>query len=58
LFVFKHDSELGNAPAHVLFDLISASKKADVVVPRSFTDYQIVLDETKVPRGVTLIKMQ
>ncbi|AEJ20056.1 type I-C CRISPR-associated protein Cas7/Csd2 [Gracilinema caldarium] len=57
LFVFKHDSELGNAPAHVLFDLITANKKNNSIVPRSFNDYQILVDETKVPEGITLIKM-
>ena len=36
LYVFKHDSLLGNAPANVLFDKIVISKKDGVEVPRSF----------------------
>ncbi len=55
LYVFKHDSALGNAPAHILFDKISAVKNADVVVPRKFEDYTITVDNT-MPQGVTLIE--
>lgn len=39
LFVFKHDSELGNAPAHKLFELVQA--KATHTPPRSFADYAV-----------------
>lgn len=55
LYVFKHDSALGNAPAHVLFDKIKAEKHADVVVPRKFNDYTITVDEV-MPQGITLIE--
>ena len=41
LIIFKHDSALGNAPSHKLFDLIKIVKKKDVVVPRKFTDYEV-----------------
>jgi CRISPR-associated protein Csd2 len=57
LIVFKHDSELGNAPAHRLFELVKVSKKADANPPRSFNDYEVVLDRDHVPAGVTLIEM-
>jgi CRISPR-associated protein Csd2 len=53
LYVFKHDSELGNAPAHALFERIQAKKKVDV--PRSFGDYDITVNTTDMPTGVTLI---
>jgi CRISPR-associated protein Csd2 len=53
LYVFKHDSELGNAPAHTLFERIQAKKKVDV--PRSFGDYEITVNTTDMPTGVTLI---
>mgnify|MGYP001481288348 FL=1 len=36
LYVFKHDSELGNAHAHALFDRIKVERKAGVEVARSF----------------------
>ncbi len=42
LFVFKHDSELGNAHAHELFDLIKITKaNGDNNPPRSFRDYRV-----------------
>ena len=53
LYVFKHDSLLGNAPANVLFDKIVISKKDGVEVPRSFNDYEITVDEN-MPEGVEL----
>ncbi|MBI5936672.1 MAG: type I-C CRISPR-associated protein Cas7/Csd2 [Betaproteobacteria bacterium] len=55
LYVFKHESELGNAPAHALFERIRANKKVDV--PRGFADYEVTVDEASLPAGVTLIKM-
>ena len=56
LYVFKHDSELGNAHAHALFDRISIKRKTDVEVPRSFSDYEVTVDDAALPPGVTLIK--
>jgi len=56
LYVFKHDSELGNAHAHALFDRIKVARKADVEVARSFADYEVSIDEANLPNGVTLIK--
>ena len=41
LIVFKHDSALGNAPSHKLFDLVKIAKKSDVTVPRKFADYEV-----------------
>ncbi len=54
LYVFKHDSELGNAPAHALFERVRATRKVDV--PRSFTDYEVTVDEAAMPTGVTLLR--
>jgi CRISPR-associated protein Csd2 len=56
LYVFKHDSELGNAHAHALFDRIKIKRKDDVDVPRSFGDYEVSVDDASLPAGVTLIK--
>ncbi|HNI00433.1 MAG TPA: type I-C CRISPR-associated protein Cas7/Csd2 [Rhodocyclaceae bacterium] len=56
LYVFKHDSELGNAHAHTLFDRIQIKRKADVDVPRSFADYTVSVDEANLPAGVSLDK--
>ena len=56
LYVFKHDSELGNAHAHSLFDRIKIKRKDNVDVPRSFGDYEVSVDEAGLPAGVSLIK--
>ncbi len=56
LYVFKHDSRLGNAHAHDLFDRIRVNKKADVAVPRDFGDYQVGVDDQDLPSGVELIR--
>lgn len=56
LYVFKHDSELGNAHAHALFDRIAIQRKAVVDVPRSFADYEVTVNEADLPAGITLIK--
>jgi CRISPR-associated protein Csd2 len=41
LYVFKHDSELGNAPAHKLFDLIQVTRRDPSVPARSIADYSV-----------------
>lgn len=56
LIIFKHDSALGNAPSHKLFDLVSIAKKPDVAVPRKFADYDVTIDRAKLPAGVELVE--
>jgi CRISPR-associated protein Csd2 len=56
LYVFTHDSPLGNAPAHQLFDSIRVARKNDGVA-RSFADYQVSMDEAALPSGVTLSRL-
>ncbi len=54
LIVFKHDSALGNASAHKLFDLVKVERKTDPATPaRSFADYKIVVNKASLPVGVT-----
>ena len=53
LFVFKHDTLLGNCPSSVLFDKVTVT--TENMTPRAFSDYQIRVDET-MPEGVTLLK--
>ena len=57
LIVFKHDSELGNAPAYKLFDTVKVERKGDVAVPRSSHDYIVEVDESQIPDGVTCTRM-
>ena len=54
LFIFKHDSVLGNAPSHILFDKIKIERNTDQP-PRSFADYTVNVDND-MPEGVTLIE--
>ncbi|MBQ8112535.1 MAG: type I-C CRISPR-associated protein Cas7/Csd2 [Kiritimatiellae bacterium] len=57
LIIFKHDSALGNAPSHKLFDLVKIVKKEDVVVPRKFTDYEVAVPKKEdIPSGVEIIE--
>ena len=57
LIVFRHDSELGNAPAHRLFDLVKACRREGVGTARSYADYAVTVDEARLPDGVTCIRM-
>lgn len=41
LYVFEHESKMGNAPVQNLFNTITVSKKADIIAPRSFQDYEV-----------------
>jgi len=55
LIVFKHESELGNAPAHKLFDLVTVKRATDIAAPaRAFSDYAVEIDKNNVPQGITL----
>ena len=54
LIVFKHDSQLGNVPAHKLFELVSINRVQNSDKPaRDFSDYEVKFDSAKVPAGVT-----
>ncbi len=56
LIVFKHDSELGNAPAQKLFRLVKVEKCCGEAPPRSFDDYRIDIDRDSCPQGVEIIE--
>ena len=57
LYVFKHDSQLGNAHAHSLFARIRPERKGGDVVPRDFADYQVSIDKENLPAGVSLAQV-
>ncbi len=57
LIVFKHDSDLGSAPAHILFERVQVRRKEGVLVPRNFSDYTVAVDRDNLPAGVELIEM-
>ncbi|WP_066710857.1 type I-C CRISPR-associated protein Cas7/Csd2 [Celeribacter ethanolicus] len=69
LVIFKHDSALGNAQAHRLFERIEVFRKSgEDAVPvgdprshnwppaRAFSDYEIRVNDTDLPSGVTLLR--
>lgn len=51
LIIFKHDSELGNAPSYRLFDAVTVARKDGIAVPRSYQDYTVTVADT-LPEGV------
>jgi CRISPR-associated protein Csd2 len=55
LIVFKHDSELGNAPSQKLFELVKVEKNCGDKPPRDFSDYTVTIGSA--PDGVELIDM-
>ncbi|MEX1118940.1 MAG: type I-C CRISPR-associated protein Cas7/Csd2, partial [Terrimicrobiaceae bacterium] len=54
LIIFEHKSELGNAPAHKLFERIIVHRKSDIPVARAFSDYEVSIDNTNLPSGIEL----
>ena len=55
LYVFEHDTMLGNAPAHELFDLIDVPALGADKAPRNFKEYKVLVGEP--PKGVTLHRL-
>ena len=55
LIVFKHDSELGCAPAYKLFEAVKVARKPEVSVPRAYSDYTVTISEP-LPEGVEAIR--
>lgn len=68
LIVFRHQSALGNAPAHQLFDRVTVSRRIegeprpidqrlDNYPPaRAFVDYDIAIDRDGLPEGVEIVE--
>ncbi|TCO81483.1 CRISPR-associated Csd2 family protein [Plasticicumulans lactativorans] len=54
LYVFEHDSALGNAPAHRLFERITVTRHDADKPARGFGDFTVNVDATGLPAGVTL----
>ncbi len=58
LVIFKHQSDLGNAPSHLLLERVRVERRPDVVVPRRFSDYIVIIDRNNLPEGVEIIEMR
>ncbi len=54
LIVFEHESPLGSAPSHQLFDAVTVRRKEDTPVPRSFSDYEVSVASERIPEGLTV----
>ena len=52
LIVFKHSKELGDCPAHKLFDAVEVKRKENVEYPRSYQDYTVQVHEDQIPDSV------
>jgi CRISPR-associated protein Csd2 len=55
LIVFKHASEMGNAPAHALFDLVHVKRKDPEKPARAFSDYEVSVGNP--PAGVEAMQL-
>jgi CRISPR-associated protein Csd2 len=56
LYVFEHESKMGNAPAHELFDRIEITRNDETKPARCFDDYTVTVNEAGLS-GVTLRRM-
>src|SRR3984885_2169134 len=58
LIVFKHDSDLGNAPAHKLLERVTVKRVTNgagsVGPSRGFDDYAVTVNEAGLPPGITV----
>ena len=56
LIVFKHSSELGNAPAYKLFDAVTVQRRDPTTPARSYRDYAVTVSDA-LPEGVSCERM-
>ena len=54
LIVFEHESTLGNAPAHSLFERVKIERLNDEKPPREFSDYSVTINRENIPYGITI----
>ncbi len=50
----KRQAKLGCAPAHKLFNLVEVKKISEEVIPRMISDYQLLINFSKKPKGVDI----
>jgi CRISPR-associated protein Csd2 len=58
LILFKHDTAMGNAAAHTLFDLVTVERvEGQFEAPaRHYADYKVTVNSGSVPQGVHVIE--
>jgi CRISPR-associated protein Csd2 len=59
LYIFTHEDKkgYGKAPAHKLFELVRISEKDPGRPQRCFDDYDVTVENEKMPEGITLTRM-
>lgn len=57
LIVFKHDNELGNAPAYKVFDTVDVKRKNELAPARAYSDYTVTVHTEQLPDGVVCTRM-
>jgi len=59
LIVFKHQTALGNAPAHKLFERVAIGRPKDAAPARNFADYQphLKINRDDLPAGIELLEI-
>ena len=57
IYVFTHNSKLGNAPAHKLFERIEVSLSKEGSIPRKFNDYNVAINSEDLPSGITMTRL-
>lgn len=56
LIAFRHESPLGNAPAQDLLERVEVHRKPGVDVARQFADYEVSVNVTELPAGVSVVE--
>lgn len=51
---FRHETALGNAPSHKLFELVKVKRLCGDMPARGFEDYEVSIDEEHLPEGVEI----
>lgn len=57
LIIFKHETALGIAPSHVLFERVKIVRKDANKPARAFSDYEVAIDDKNLPSGVEIITL-
>ncbi|MCP3139986.1 type I-C CRISPR-associated protein Cas7/Csd2 [Pyxidicoccus xibeiensis] len=57
VLVFKHGSELGNAPAHALFDRVRTVRTQPGRPVRNFSDYKVDVETAGLPQGIEVMEL-
>ena len=56
LYIFEHNSKMGNVPAHELFNRITIKRKDSTKPARFFDDYEVIVDENNLKdQGVNFV---